>query len=326
MNSSKRKYTMAEKTFAISPAETTEDITAARLILNAYPVVNVLPQLLKDKTTNKNIIFATDAYADRLKGITARSEITVDLLAADGQPIIELRAHKSFQQQASRTKRKAEVFTPSWLCNLMNNDCDEEWFGRPDVFNKAHGRIWNVNPNKVEFGAKDDWKRYVESRRLEITCGEAPYLVSRYDASTGIMIPVENRIGMLDRKMRVVCENTNNFRDWYRWTKKAYQSVYGYEYQGDNLLIARINLLLTYTDYLQYRWKKEAKQKELEEIAEIIVWNLWQMDGLTKLVPMVSELIQPQYDLFDDNRPLVEESKCRCRIFDWQTKEKIFFA
>ena len=29
------------------------------------------------------------------------------------------------------------------------------------------------------------------------------------------------------------------------------QSTYGYEYQGDNLLLARVNLLLTYAEHLQ---------------------------------------------------------------------------
>ena len=31
--------------------------------INAYPVKNVLSRLLLDKTTGKNIIFATDDYA-----------------------------------------------------------------------------------------------------------------------------------------------------------------------------------------------------------------------------------------------------------------------
>ena len=45
--------------------------------------------------------------------------------------------------------------------------------------------------------------------RLEISCGEAPYLVSRYDTVTGETIPISQRIGLLDRKLRVISENTD---------------------------------------------------------------------------------------------------------------------
>ena len=44
-------------------------------------------------------------------------------------------------------------------------------------------------------------EKYIRRKVLEVTCGEAPYLVSRYDVSTGKMIPLEERQGLLDRKM-----------------------------------------------------------------------------------------------------------------------------
>ena len=45
-----------------------------------------------------------------------------------------------------------------------------------------------------------------DSRRLDITCGEAPYLVSRYVRINGSAptVPPVRRIGMLDRKLRIV--------------------------------------------------------------------------------------------------------------------------
>lgn len=109
----------------------------------------------------------------------------------------------------------------------------------------------------IAFPKEKSWKRYIDSRRLEITCGEAPYLVSRYDVSTGdFIVPTKRRIGQLDRKLRVVNENTAAYDDWLKWTIRAFESYYGYEYQGNNLLIARINLLLTFTDYYKERWGK----------------------------------------------------------------------
>ena len=51
------------------------------------------------------------------------------------------------------------------------------------------------------------WKDYINNIVLEITCGEAPYLASRYDTTTGEYIFVNNRIGFLDRKLRIINEN-----------------------------------------------------------------------------------------------------------------------
>ena len=68
----------------------------------------------------------------------------------------------------------------------------------------------------------------MDSRRLEITCGEAPYLVSRYDVSTGErIVPPIRRIGMLDRKLRVVNENTEGYEDWLKWVIRAFEACYG---------------------------------------------------------------------------------------------------
>ena len=106
----------------------------------------------------------------------------------------------------------------------------------------------------------------MDSRRLEITCGEAPYLVSRYDTTTGgLIVPPINRIGFLDRKLRVVNENTITEEEWLKWAERAIQSYYGYEYQGDNLLIARINVLLSFYEYFIERWKHELEKKTLNQ-------------------------------------------------------------
>lgn len=69
----------------------------------------------------------------------------------------------------------------------------------------------------------------------------------------------------MDRKLRVVNENTDNETEWFKWVLRAYQSVYGYEFQGDNLLIARINLLITFVDYMQDRWNRVPIDAELKK-------------------------------------------------------------
>ena len=49
-------------------------------------------------------------------------------------------------------------------------------------------------------------------------------------------------------------ENTETEADWLKWTYRAFQSVYGYEYQGNNLLIARFNLLMSFVEYIADGW------------------------------------------------------------------------
>ncbi len=296
----------------------------AKLIdLTTYPVKVVLKNLLQDKSTKKNIIFATTAY-----GTDVKAQITTDILLGLDARIIQPRVSKTQEEQAERTRQKAEVFTPSWVCNKMNNHCDEEWFGRKNVFNQETEQGWITNEQKIDFGSRN-WMDYVLSNRLEITCGEAPYIVSRYDTSTGELIEIHNRIGILDRKLRVVNENTSCEEEWLEWTYKAFQSVYGFEYQGDNLLIARINLLNTFSDYLLDMWNREATKEELRKLTNIICWNIWQMDGITGTVPFGKGVEEyEQISLFDfviGSDTTDKEETVDCRIYDWIGNKSISY-
>lgn len=284
--------------------------------LNAYPVNLVLKQLLKDKTTRDNILFCTDSY-----GFSSSDRITHKILTGTGALQIMPRVQKSAEHQTERTREKAEVFTPSWICNKMNNQLDEDWFGRENVFNVETEQSWNANSEKIVFPNNKTWQQYVDSRRLEITCGEAPYLVSRYDTTSGDIIPIEQRIGLLDRKLRIVNENTDTEEDWLKWTYRAFQSCYGYEYQGDNLLIARINLLLTFCDDVQYKWNRQASEEEIKQVTNIICWNIWQMDGLSGCVPLIKVPKNIQLSFFGED--LEDEINVECMIYNWRDKNSL---
>jgi type II restriction enzyme len=264
---------------------------------------SVLSILLQDKTTHHNIIWATNSYSDHGIGYDERDEITIMSLNGLDNMELQPRVYKSLEAQKKRTKLKAEVFTPSWICNLMNNHVNEQWFKRPDVFNVMdENHNWKSKNGKIGFKElKHTWQDYVYLRVIEITCGEAPYLVSRYDTVTGKPIKISKRIGMLDRKLRVVNENTTTEDEWFTWVKKAYQSTYGYEWQGDNLLIARINMLLTFIDYMKHKWDREPTLNELKEISKIIVWNIFQMDGLTYEIPLGGPISSVQMSIDDEN-------------------------
>lgn len=307
----------------------------------------LLTTLLKDHTLSSedkqvNIFWATDSYADRGAGYQYADEITVEKITGDNGMVIVPRSVKTRQQQQQRSREMAEVFTPSWICNAQNNLVDNEWFGREGVFNTENGdHTWAVNPTPVLFPEGRIWRDYVRDTRLEITCGEAPYVVSRYDTVSGEPIPIERRIGLLDRKLRVISENVDNSADWLKWAQVAFQNVYGYEWQGDNLLLARENLLMTFVDYFKAKFGKEPLLKSLLYIAYIISWNFWQMDGLKGVVPgTCGERRQIVADLFGETEVVSQCDGCKngdirrhngsyCLIRDWgaksESKKKIRF-
>ena len=239
------------------------DVKENNLINIDYEILSIL---LKDRTTKKNIIWATDMYERLGNSYSFKSQITIEQITGRNGQVIRPRIKKSKKEQEQRIKRKAEVFTPSWVCNIQNNLADNSWFQKENVFNKSNGIKWITNKNKILFPDGKSWIDYVKSLRLEISCGEAPYLVSRYDTVTGNAIPVMNRIGLLDRKIRIVSENTILKEDWIKYVKEAYKSVYGYEWQGDSLLIARENLLYTYIDYYVDKFNEKPQVDDLKEL------------------------------------------------------------
>lgn len=242
----------------------------------------VLEILLLDNTSKKNIIWATDSYASR--GIHFSDPITLDIICS--KDIVKPRVNKSKNELQKRIKVNGEVFTPSWVVNKQNNSIDRIWFDGKDVFNiENDNNGWTTIKDKIPFSETKTHIDYLKDLRIEITCGEGPYLVSRYDTVTGEFIKVENRIGLLDRKFRVVNENSSSKEEWIEKAFIALKATYGYEWQGDNLLLARENVLLTYIDYYQSRFNEMPNDKLLEEVAFIISWNLWQMDGIKCVIP-----------------------------------------
>lgn len=87
--------------------------------------------------------------------------------------LIQPRAAKSKEEQLLRTRDKAEVFTPLSIVKQMNEACDTK-------------RI-----------TKNNWQEYVSLLKLEITCGEAPFIVSRYDpvSDKQELLPLVERVG-----------------------------------------------------------------------------------------------------------------------------------
>ncbi len=253
---------------------------------------NLLEILLQDKTTGVNILWATDSYEKMGDMFLSKEQIKIELITGGFGNLIQPRAIKSKEEQQYRTREKAEVFTPLSIVKQMNEACD----------------IKQVTEN--------NWQEYVSLLKLEITCGEAPFIVSRYDPVADIqdLIPLSKRVGFLDSKLNVVSKFCQTQEDWIKWAKKAFQSSYGYEWQGDSLLIARENLLYTFIDYYKDKFQKTPSLDLQKDIAEIIVWNIFQMDGLKYVIPMSCKsekiLIKGKDTLFEKEEDHIVERIC----------------
>ena len=257
-------------------------------IVKLYP--NVLDILLRDHTTQNNIIWGTENYEHLGSAYEYNKEITSDLITAENGNVIMPRVQKDKMLQQSRSKDMAEVFTPSWVCNAQNNLIDKEWFKEDNIFNREVKSLdgtstWVINTDKIQFPSDKTWKHYVRENRLEMACGEAPYITSRYDTTTGDFIPVEKRIGLLDRKLRVINENVHVSGEWLKAAQSAYQSIYAFEWQGDNLLLAREAMLFTFIENYRLKFYEEPLLRSIKYIAYIISWNAWQMDGIKGVIP-----------------------------------------
>ena len=253
----------------------------------------VFDKLLLDHTTGINIFWATHDYEELGKEYDYHAPILPRLITGDRKMVVQPRVLKSKEQQTGRSKDMAEVFTPSWICEAQNN------------------LIQEALPKDM------DWKDYVRLTCLEITCGEGPYLVSRYDTTTGEPIPIDKRIGLLDRKLRTVSKHTDTTEEWLQWAEIAYQNTYGYEWQGDNLLIARRELLYTFIEYYQEKFQERPNEEHILAIVDIISWNLWQMDGLRGTPP---DYPSPG-ELLDN--PVPDMFTTYCLIRDWKENNAI---
>lgn len=301
-----------------------------------YP--EVLEGLLRDHTTQKNIFWATDNYQDQGEDYKYTSSILPELITGDKGSVIMPRVQKDKEMQQSRVRDMAEVFTPSWICNAQNNLIDSAWFGRENVFNTETTNpdgthTWIVKPDKIIFPEGKTWKHYVRDTRLEMTCGEAPYITSRYDTTTGEFIPIEKRIGLLDRKLRVISENVDKSDEWLEAAQTAYRNTYAFEWQGDSLLLAREAMLYTFIENFENKFGRQPKLESIQFLAYIISWNVWQMDGLKGVVPnSCGERKTIEQDLFGEKEIITACDGCKtdnihkhngiyCLIKDWSNKD-----
>jgi len=274
---------------------------------------HILDILLLDRTTSssrtlQNIIWANDNYKEYgAASYAATAQIRPELITGNKGKLIMPRALKAATLQRKRTKTKAEVFTPTWVIKKQNDVVDGDY-------------------------KTDDLETYTRRKWLEITCGEAPYMATRYDMETGDIILLGERVGFVDRKLSRINSEVIDKAEWQRLVELAFKSSYGFEWNGDSLLLARENLLYTFRDYYIDKWNEPPIYGLFEDIAKIISYNIFQMDGLTCTIPLSEkrERVQSyQLSLFDLDRSEKEEWTVvpgkRVRIMNWDTNKMEFF-
>lgn len=203
--------------------------------------------LLEDMTTGKNIYMGNgETEEDFYAPVTL--ERTKEFLH---------RWEKSRKEQDKRKANKAEVYTPYACVKKMT-----------DLF-------WD-----------DPEVRKLSATYLEITCGEAPFITTLRDMQDGRPIPVEERVGILDRKLAEADRLSETDSDFLPLAYLALTSVYGYEFQGDNLFFGRCNVLTCFLEAYERRYKAPAPAWVVNEAAEVVRWNFWQMDGLSCRLPI----------------------------------------
>ena len=156
-------------------------------------------------------------------------------------------------------------------------------------------------------------------------------MATRYDMETGEIVPLNERVGFVDRKLKRINEEVVDKAEWQRLVVEAYKSSYGFEWNGDSLLLARENLLYTYRDYYFAKWLEEPLYGLFEDIAEVISYNVFQMDGLKYIIPLTEKrekIVEVQMSLFDDEEPEerwnIKPGK-RVKVMNWETNKMEFF-
>lgn len=256
----------------------------------------LLTILLKDRTTNKNVVWASPSYEGMGKPFCADQPIKKNLIIGPYDSIIQPRVEKNKRNQELRTRKRGEVFTPPWLVDKQVSIVSDE--------------IGDIS-----------FESFIALRWLELACGEGQYIVTRYDSITGDIIPVNNRVGFLDRKLQRIAEQSNTENEFIKWSKIAFESSYGYELQGDSLLLARENLLLSFCEYYDYKFGKLPTMKVIKQIATIISYNIFQMNGLTKQTPYSDDSKgNIQLNLFDDVNNQEKKGDMFTLVKDWKNK------
>ena len=89
------------------------------------------------KISREKYIYFRSKYEDKLNALDAREATN---------RIRSMHVDKAAEEQRKRVEKRAEVFTPSWICNRQNNLVDAAWFN----WNKQDSSPFNMEVDKFD--------------------------------------------------------------------------------------------------------------------------------------------------------------------------------
>ena len=116
------------------------------------------------------------------------------------------------------------------------------------------------------------------------------------------------------------------------------QNVYGFDWQGDNVLIARENLLFTIAEHYEAKFNQKIETQDLVGFAKVIAWNIWQMDGLKFVIPnscctetkteetLFETIVLSKECIGCKKRDNLKHNGIYCIVKDWETHRNIRFV
>lgn len=193
-------------------------------------------------------------------------------------------ALKSKERKFNATRKNGEVFTPSWICSMQNMIA------------------WNLlGIGVADFMDPDVSEELamlaIDAKVVEPFCGEAPYLAFLYDVVEGKSIHNKDKFGILDAKLRMAatlarrcakgCEGKeSDVAKWRELALQALKSVYAFDSKGDNVFLARRNLLRTLVHADEDFTGAPTDPEFLMEALRIISRNVWQMEAVGLAIPL----------------------------------------
>lgn len=194
------------------------------------------------------------------------------------------RREKAIEEQNERKEINGEVFTPHVIVKMMASDLYDECD--------------------------------IHSLTLEPCCGEAPFIADLYDRVDGHCIDFDNRTGLLDMKCKK-CKSAEDILD-------SLKSSYGVELQGDSLYLGRMNAVQDAYEWYDHLFGACPDEKTVDNMCEIVAWNIIQMDMLTFKTPTEDnneEMCDPRImSLWDDP---VGNSPTWGIVADWQAGKPV---
>lgn len=255
---------------------------------------DIIDILLKERSFKRNLNFV-----ETIEEFSGDDEITCDIVLQD-PPIILPQYMYAYDRKRNSAKKRGAVFTPQFAANNMCEVLCRAILNVPDEENIC-AQIYPINETDTREWITDtlppeDCLNLIYKTCLDSCCGEGIFLTQRYHQNSGKPIEIPFRKGLLDRKLHVIKRALEKEEDlhelrFFSLAKIAFKTTYGFDLLGKSVYLTRKNLLETFVDFYQWIFAKDPENAMVEDIATILSYNIFQMNGLSHKVPLTNQSV-----------------------------------